>query len=141
MRTLSDVCIQDPVHSTAYLIPAGELNQFAVQDASIVSGEATVTFVLPTDSLIDELLDGPPQWSETPDVLIRGGEEGGGFHLTFEQLQTFEISRPDVHPEARTYTFPMPEALVAELPAAVQALLQNAFTRSAPDGSITTVPT
>lgn len=139
--SLPDICIQDPVHSTAYLIPSRELSRFLVRDLSIVGGDSIVTFVVSSASLFDELPDVPPPWSETPDVLIRDDETGKDFHLTFDQLQRFEVARPDVHPEAKTYTFPMPEALVAEMPAAVRALLQNAFTRSAPDGSVATVPT
>lgn len=136
-RQLDDVCLQDPMHETAYLIPGGVLPRFAVIDAASVTDATTVAFTVSNDSLLDEIAAGTPaSWSENPDVLIRDSDSGGEFHLTFDQLQDFEVGLPEVHPEAKTYTFPMPQALVAEMPAAVRALLQNAFTQSTPEGDV-----
>lgn len=123
---LRDVCIQDPRNETAYLVPASALPEFRVDSLEDEVRTHSVTFVVSDESLFDTLPDPSVALaSSQSDVIIRNNDTSTEFHFTFEQLRRFEIDRPNVHPDAKTYTLPMPEALVEEMPAAVRALLQS----------------
>lgn len=140
IEPLPDVYIQDPFHATGYYIPARALRLLAGEGTRNIDRSQAVTFTLPGATLIDEFVDTSPPWSSTPDVLIRDMSSGEEFHLPFHQLQSFQVGQLEAHPEAKTYTLPMPEALVAEMPAVVRALLQTDFTRTSADGRTETIP-
>lgn len=127
-QKLRDVCIQDPRRETAYLIPGDDLSQYACDGLPDDIRAAAVTFSLSEDALFDEVPELVPVPSAEPSVIIRDADRGQECYLSFVQLQEFRIARPDVHPAAKTFTLPMAEALVQEMPSAVRALLQTDVT-------------
>jgi hypothetical protein len=123
-QKVQDVCIQDPHRQTAYLIPGEELHRFSGK-ASVDASRDAVTFTLSEDSLLDAVPDSPPVPHSKPGDIIRDCDRDEEFYLTFPQLQQFQVPQPDVHPVAKTFTLPMVETLVEEVPSAVRALLQS----------------
>lgn len=126
-QKLRDICIQDPRHETAYLIPASALEEFAHDSSAQKASAGVVTFTITYDSLVDVVPELGIGSTTEPDVILRDCDSTKEYHLTFAQLQQFQIDRPDVHPLAKTFTLPMPEALVEEMPSAMRALLQTAI--------------
>ncbi len=80
--------------------------------------------------------DVDPLASAEPNVLIRDLDSDTHYMIRFPELKKFEIDRPSDHPVAKTYTIPMPEALVEELPSAVRALLQTDFHSDGDNGPV-----
>lgn len=123
---LTDVFIQDPRHETAYFIPAASVRIHHAPAIEAEFREKAVTFVLSYESLIEPLSDSSTNSAvAAPNVIIRDGDTGAEYALTFEELRGYEIERPEVHPEAKVFTLPIPEALVEEMPTAIRALLQT----------------
>lgn len=131
---LRDVCIQDPRRQTAYLIPAEALEPYRISHPPVDCAGKFVTFTLTEDSLFDTVPLQQPIATTEPDIFIRDLDADTGYYIPFESLQPHEIKRPGDHPVAKTYTIPMPEALVEELPSAVRALLQTDFYTETPGG-------
>lgn len=131
---LRDVCIQDPRRQTAYLVPAEELAPYRINHGPADCTGQFVTFTLTDDSLFDTVPFQEPIATTEPDVLIRDLDANTEYYIPFENLKRHEIERPGDHPVAKTYTIPMPEALVEELPSAVRALLQTDFYTETPSG-------
>lgn len=131
---LRDVCIQDPRHETAYLIKAEDLEQFRVSDSPTARSGQFVTFTLTEEALFDSVPDHEPVEAIDPDVLIRDLDNDVEYYVPFGSLAHHEIERPSDHPVAKTYTIPIPEALVEELPSAIRALLQTDFHADGPHG-------
>jgi hypothetical protein len=130
-QRLRDVCIQDPRRQTAYLLTAEDLKQYEATGRR--SGQF-VTFTLTQDALFDMVPDHDPVDTAEPDVLIRDLDADVDYYVPFDSLKRHEIERPADHPVAKTYTIPMPEALVEELPSAIRALLQTDFHADGPHG-------
>lgn len=124
---LRDVCIQDPRRQTAYLLPTEALAPYRISHRPVDCAGQFVTFTLTDDSLFDTVSIQEPTAKTEPDVLIRDLDADTEYYIPFESLKRHEIERPGDHPVAKTYTMPMPEALVEELPSAVRALLQTDF--------------
>lgn len=131
---LRDVCIQDPRHQTAYLLKANDLEQYRVIDSPTERSGRFVTFTLTDEALFDSVPDHDPVAAIDPDVLIRDLDNDIEYYVQFDSLARHEIERPADHPVAKTYTIPMPEALVEELPSAIRALLQTDFHTDGPHG-------
>lgn len=131
---LRDVCIQDPRRQTAYLVPAEALAPYRINHRPVHCTGQFVTFTLTEDSLFDTVPLQEPIATTEPDVLIRDLDADTEYYIPFESLNRHEIERPSDHPVAKTYTIPMPEALVEEMPTAVRALLQTDFYTQTPNG-------
>lgn len=136
-QKLHDVCIQDPRRRTAYFLTSSDLRDYEVDEVSAAVAEgAYITFALTDESLIDTIADADPVASAEPNILIRDLDNDTQFLIRFSELKKFQIDRPSDHPVAKTYTIPMPEALVEELPCAIRALLQTDFHSDGEQGSV-----
>ncbi|GAB3475451.1 hypothetical protein [Amycolatopsis cihanbeyliensis] len=135
-QKLRDICIQDPRRETAYFLTSSDLHDYEVDAAAAASDQPYVTFALTDESLIDAMPDINPLTSAEPNVLIHDLDSDTHYMIRFSELKKFEIDRPSDHPVAKTYTIPMPEALVEELPSAVRALLQTDFHSDSGNGPV-----
>lgn len=121
-----DVLVQDPSNACAYLLPPGELQQFEVgpKTWSRVT-PATVTFVIPNGSLVDEV----PPFVQAPDgrpsVLIQYPSGQRAYFLDFDQLQRYRIEQPNEKSGyGISFVIPRGTELVEELPGLMVAILQ-----------------
>ena len=126
---LPEVLIQDPLAVCAYHVPAEELAKFrAGADVWAKVGPGTVTFVLPSGDMIEEVPPFRQVAEEAPSVLIQFPRGEASYFLTAEDLLEYRIPQPQEYWEGFTgvsFVIPRSTELIEQLPALRRAALQS----------------